>query len=158
MTAARCRGAKLVRFRHNDATDLDKRLAPLGRRRGRPARGARGHLFDARRSRAAGRFRRGEARSMASSFSSTRPIPSACSGPMAAASAEEAGLEDECRFRRRHLLQERRRHRRLRRRQPSAVRDAALCHAALHVHGLVVAGLHCHIAAGLARPEGAAGP
>ena len=143
-------GAKLVRFRHNDATDLDKRLA-RGGRRGRPAGGARRHLFDAGRPRAACRFRRGQEASTASSFSSTRRIPSACSGPMAAGLADEAGLEDEVDFvvgtfsksvgaiggfgAGNHPL----------------VRNAALCDAALHVHGLVVAGDHCDIARGDAQ-------
>ena len=83
-------GAKLVRFRHNDASDLDKRLA-------RPRAKRAGGLWwskasircwaTARRLRISSR----SSGSMAFSFLSMMRIPSACSAPMAAALAMRRG-------------------------------------------------------------------
>jgi hypothetical protein len=102
-------GAKLVRFRHNDASDLDKRLARAEDEGGRLVvlEGIYSMMGD---------------RAPLADFVAVK---------------KKHGFQ---RFRRRHVLEEHRRHRRLRRRQSSAVRHAALCLAALYVHGLAVAG------------------
>ena len=74
-------GAKLVRFRHNDATDLDKRLTRSeGEEGGRlvVVEGIYSMLGD----RAPLAISLKSRKSMAFSFSLTRPIPSGCLGPM----------------------------------------------------------------------------
>jgi 8-amino-7-oxononanoate synthase len=134
-------GAKLVRFRHNDAADLDKRLR--ARRAGQEGGGklvVLEGIYSMLGDRAAAcRFRRSEAKhgfellvDEAHSFGVL--------GPNGRGLADEAGLEDEVRFRRRHVLEECRRHRRLRGGQSSLFDVSALCDAALHVHRLFLAG------------------
>ena len=84
---------------------------------------------------------------------STRPIPSACMGANGRGAAEARRCRGRRRFLRRHLQQEPRLDRRLRRFEPSALRRPALLQPALHVHGLALAGQRRHGAGG----PGAAG-
>ena len=90
MTAARCRAPSSCA-----SGTMTRAISTSGWRAGgrgrRPAGGARRHLFDAGRPGAAGRFRRGEEASTASSFSSTRRIPSACWAATAAGSPTRRG-------------------------------------------------------------------
>ena len=134
----RLSGATVVRFRHNDPDDLDRRLVALARAGRLQADRRRGHLQHARRPGAARRVRRDQATGMAPICWSTRPIRSACSASMAAARPRSRASRRDVDLRRRHLQQEPGRGRRLRRVRPPEVRRAALLQPAVHVHGVVL--------------------
>ena len=104
--------ATVIRFRHNDAADLDRRLQRLCRRERRQADRRRRHLQHARRPGAAPRVRRGQAQARRLSPDRRGAFPGRArrARPRPRRSRR---LRERCRFRRRHLQQEPRRDRRL---------------------------------------------
>ncbi len=131
-------GAKLVRFRHNDAADLDKRLS-----RGEEDGGGKLVVLEGIYSMLGDRAPLADFIEVKKKHGFQLLVDEAHSfgvlGPHGRGLADEAGLEKDVDFVVGHLFQERWRHRRLRRRRPSAVRLSALCDAALHVHGVFLA-------------------
>jgi Aminotransferase class I and II len=137
--ACKLAGATIVRFRHNDAADLDRRLTRLG-----PEGDCKLVIVEG----------------MYSMLGDTAPLPEfvrllrrAWPG-LGRAAGRRAGR----RFRGRHVQQEPGRHRRLRRLRPPAVQPAASVCAALHVHGLAQPGEHGLGAGGAAPDRAGPGP
>ena len=139
--ACKLSGATVVRFRHNDPADLDKRLTRLG---------------------GEGECRLVIVEGMYSMLGDTAPLPEfvevkkrhgawllvdeahsfGCFGARGRGLGRAAGRGGGRRLRRRHLQQEPGGDRRLRRLEPPALRSPAPVRPALHVHGLAQSRQH----------------
>ena len=140
-------GAKLVRFRHNDATDLDKRLA-----RSEGEEGGRLVVLEGIYSMLGDRAPLADFVAVKKQRGFQLLVDEAHSfgvlGPHGRGLADEAGLEDEADFVVGTFSKSVGAIGGFGGGQSSAVRNTALCHAALHVHGVVVACLDRHVDCG----------
>ncbi len=152
----RMSGAEVIRFRHSDAADLEKRLRRLGERTANTliiVEGIYSMLGD--------QAPLAEIAAVKREYGGMLLVDEAHSlgmlGEHGRGVVEAAGVEDRRRFRGRHLQQESRRHRRLLRQQSPGTGSDPLCHPLLHFHRLAVAVGHRLHARGAAPDAGAPG-